>query len=81
MKTIKKGHMTTIKSDEGKHLTQSQEVGIEARILTTEVSLNEDCDSVDNWVEIDNETYLAYKTEQEEYNNRLMEELEVGYGR
>lgn len=81
MKTIKKGHMTTIKSDEGKHLTQSQEVGIEARILTTEVSLNEDCDSVDNWVEIDKETYLAYKTEQEEYNNRLMEELEVGYGR
>lgn len=81
MKTIKKGHMTTIKSDEGKYLTQSQEVGIEARILTTEVSLNEDCDSVDNWVEIDNETYLAYKTEQEEYNNRLMEELEVGYGR
>jgi hypothetical protein len=81
MKTIKKGHMTTIKSDEGKHLTQSQEVRIEARILTTEVSLNEDCDSVDNWVEIDNETYLAYKTEQEEYNNRLMEELEVGYGR
>lgn len=81
MKTIKKGHMTTIKSDEGKRLTQSQEVGIEARILTTEVSLNEDCDSVDNWVEIDNETYLAYKTEQEEYNNRLMEELEVGYGR
>lgn len=81
MKTIKKGHMTTIKSDEGKYLTQSQEVGIEARILTTEVSLNEGCDSVDNWVEIDNETYLAYKTEQEEYNNRLMEELEVGYGR
>lgn len=81
MKTIKKGHMTTIKSDEGKYLTQSQEVGIETRILTTEVSLNEDCDSVDNWVEIDNETYLAYKTEQEEYNNRLMEELEVGYGR
>jgi hypothetical protein len=81
MKMIKKGHMTTIKSDEGKLLTQSQEVGIEARILTTEVSLNEDCDSVDKWVEIDNETYLAYKTEQEEYNNRLMEELEVGYGR
>lgn len=81
MKTIKKGHMTTIKSDEGKYLTQSQEVGIETRILTTEVSLNEGCDSVDNWVEIDNETYLAYKTEQEEYNNRLMEELEVGYGR
>lgn len=81
MKTIKKGHMTTIKSDEGKYLTQSQEVGIETRILTTEVSLNEDCDSVDNWVEIDNGTYLAYKTEQEEYNNRLMEELEVGYGR
>lgn len=81
MKTIKKGHMTTIKSDEGKYLTQSQEVGIETRILTTEVSLNEGCDRVDNWVEIDNETYLAYKTEQEEYNNRLMEELEVGYGR
>lgn len=55
-----------LKPEEGKYLTQKNDVEIQNRLLATTIALGK-FDSADNYIEISGEEAEAYRAEQKKY--------------